>query len=247
LNLFKAKVNKGMAELETPEILAEQAQQELESNLKKVKEALISSITNQKSLEQQIKKSKDEITTWEKRAAMSVQQNNDDVARQCLAKKQELNANIASATAQLEMQNKLTADLKAKHAEVEQQMRDFQRKKANLVARGQASDAVSKANELMSGTGGSGTAKWEQKIQEKEFKADAMRQVSGQPAGDKFEDLDRKFQVEDDLAALKQQMAPKLIVDQGPSSSTPGKTVVDDNVPMVVEEIKDDDTDKSKK
>lgn len=241
LNLLKGKLNKGMAQLETPEVLAEQAQQELESSVKKVKEAVITSLTTEKSLEQQIKKSTDEVSTWEKRAAVAVGQNNDDVARQCLQKKQELVQNLAALNAQLEAQKQSTAQFKARHAEIEQQMREFQQKKAGLIARGQASDATARANQLLSATGGSGTAKWEQKIQEKEFKAEAQRQLGSDKTADQFAQLDQKFQVEDDLAALKQQIStPKIIVDTG-GSSAPGKTVVDDNVPMVVEEEKKDD------
>jgi phage shock protein A len=242
INLLKAKLNKGMAELETPEILAEQALEQLEANIKKVKDGVVASLTMEKSIETKLKKSQEEIGTWEKRAAVAVQQNNDELARQCLQKKQELNQSIATLTPQLEAQKQSTVDLKAKYKELEEQLRGFHQKKANLLAREKASDASSKANELIGASGGSGTAKWEQKIEEKEFKAEAMRQMSGSPSDAKFANLDQHFEVEDELASLKAQVAPKLIVDTGSSGAqTPGKTVVDENVPMVVEEVKKDD------
>jgi len=243
INLLKAKLNKGMAQLETPEVLAEQAQEQLESNIKKVKDGVVASLTMEKSLESKLKKSQEEIGTWEKRAATAVSQNNDELARQCLQKKQELNQTIATLTPQLESQRQSTTDLKAKYKELEEQLRGFHQKKANMLAREKASDASSKANELIGTTGGSGTAKWEQKIEEKEFKAEAMRQMSGSPADAKFANLDQHFEVEDELSALKAQAAPKLIVDTGSSSGpAPSKTQVDDNLPMVVEEVKKDDT-----
>jgi phage shock protein A len=238
MNLLKAKANKEMSELETPEVLAEQAQMEIEANIKDLRDALVASMTNQKSLEQQIKKNREEVATWEKRAAVAVQQNNDEVARQCLQKKQELNQNFATLTTQLETQTKATADLKAKSAECEEQLRGFQQKKASFIARAKAGDSTAKANELMSGTGGSGIGKWEQKIQEKEFKAEADRQMSGKPIDDKFAELDQKNQLDDELATLKEKMGtPKLIVD----TEAPGTPVADDNVPMVAEDQKDKD------
>lgn len=213
ISLIKAKLSRGISKLETPEILAEQAQEQLESSIKKTKEAIVASVTNEKMLDQQIKKSQEELATWEKRAAVAVQQNNDELARQCLQKKQELAQKANMLTTQLEEQKTNTANLKKRYSEIEEQYKDFQRKKANLSARGNASDALSKANQLLS-AGPTGTDKWEQKIAEKEFKAEAERQMSQEPTKDKFDELD-KLGVDGELAALKAQMqAPKLIVDQ---------------------------------
>lgn len=214
ISLIKAKLSRGIAKLETPEILAEQAQEQLESSVKKTKEAVVASVTNEKMLDQQIKKSQEELVTWEKRAAVAVQQNNDELARQCLLKKQELAQKASMLTTQLEEQKTNTANLKQRYSEIEEQYKDFQRKKANLSARGNASDALSKANQLLS-AGPTGTDKWEQKIAEKEFRAEAERQMSQEPTKDKFDELDKQIGVDDELAALKAQMQPpKLIVDQ---------------------------------
>ena len=240
INLIKAKLNKGLSDLETPEILAEHAQEQLEANLKKIKDAVVTSLTTQKELETQIKKNKDDIANWEKRAAVAVQQNNDEVARQCLQKKLEVNNVLGTLTAQLEAQTQSTADLKTRYKEIEQQLKEFANKKDNILAREKASDAVSKANQLASGAEGTSTAKWESKIAAKEAKAEAMRQLGGgpSPVEEKFAQLDQHIEVEDELAALKKNMgSTKLIVDTG-SGASPAKTVVDENLPMVVEDDK---------
>jgi phage shock protein A len=214
ISLLKAKLSRGMAKLETPEILAEQAQDQLETSLKKTKEALVQSITSEKMLDQQIKKAQEEVPTWEKRAAVAVQQNNDELARQCLQKKQEALQKSQMLSGQLEEQKTASANLKKRVGELEEQYKDFQRKKANLTARGNASDAMTKANALLS-AGPTGTDKWEQKIAEKEFRAEAERQMSQEPTKEKFDQLDEQIGVDDELARLKAQMqAPKLITDQ---------------------------------
>ena len=51
--------NKGMDELETPEVLAEKAQTELEESLKHLTEALTNATVNEKTLQQQIDKKSD--------------------------------------------------------------------------------------------------------------------------------------------------------------------------------------------
>jgi phage shock protein A len=237
-NIMNAMFNKSMSSLETPEVLAEQAQNELETGVKKLREALTASLTNEKMLEKQIQKATEEITTWEKRAAVAVGAGNDDVAKQCLAKKQEENVKLQSLQAQVTTQKQNTAALKERCQEMESKLRDFQARKNDMISRVKAGDAVVKADSLMSKTGSSGLDKWEQKIHEKEARAEAIRELNGGGAmEDKFKQLDKHIEMEDELAALKAKMAadgkmPKLIVD-----GAAGKTQVDDNVPMVVEVI----------
>ncbi|HEY9716495.1 MAG TPA: hypothetical protein V6C69_03420, partial [Trichormus sp.] len=110
-------------------------------------------------------------------------------------------------------------------------------------------DAVAKANDLLAGTSGSSMDKWEQKIKEKEFKTAANSEADGKAIEDKFKKLDENSALDDELAALKSKVMPKLIVDTTPDTDVKKKEIVDDNVPMVVdvEEIKDDKSDKDKK
>lgn len=55
-NIINAMFNKSMSQLETPEVLAEQAQGELESGVKKLREAMTGSLANEKMLEKQLQK-----------------------------------------------------------------------------------------------------------------------------------------------------------------------------------------------
>jgi phage shock protein A len=247
-NLVSGILNNGINKLETPEILAEQAENELTTSLKKIKEAIVNGLQNQKLLEGQIQKNKDQLAEWDRRAAAAVQKEDDDLAKQCLAKKVELNQAMQGIDVQLEQQKKANASLKESYSVTEEKLREFHNKKGGMIARSQASDAVAKANDLMSNAGsGGGMDKWEQKIREKEFQSEAMHEASGGGAvEDKFKALDKDTQLEDELAALKAKVTPKLIVDES-KTQEPAKTVVDDNVPMVieVEEIKPDDETKS--
>jgi phage shock protein A len=212
--LIKAKLTGGIAKLETPEILAEQAQEQMESSIKKTQDAVVTSASNEKMLEQQIKKCQEELATWEKRAGVAVQQNNDDVARQCLLKKQELTQNLALLNTQLAEAKTNTANLKHQYQTINEQYQDFLRKKNDLTTRAKASDALAKATNTLA-KGPTGTDGIEQKIAEKEFRAAAEREVGRDPTKDQLKALDEKAGIDDELAALKAQMQPpKLIVDQ---------------------------------
>jgi len=205
-----------MNKLETPEILAEQAQEQIASNLKKMTDAVVASMTQEKVLEKQIQKSGEEITTWEKRAALAVQQNNDELARQCLEKKHAATQLQKESTSQLEQQRATTASLKASLANLREKQAEFATKGQNLVARAKASDAIAKSNELISAPDGSSVDKIEQKIMQKEMQNEAVAGMNTEPNEQKFIQMDQQAAMDDELAQLKAQMAggkvmPKLI------------------------------------
>ncbi|MFA7336944.1 MAG: PspA/IM30 family protein [Candidatus Obscuribacterales bacterium] len=238
-NVMKGMLNQGVSKLETPAILAEQAQMELESGLKKVKEAVTVAVTNEKMLETQLQKNKDDLALWEKRAIMAVEQNNDDLARQCIAKKKEFSEHVQSLTTQLTEQKNSTTAMKQKLSEMEEEYRDFKVKKQAMLARAKAADGVAKANELISGgsggAGGSSMDKWEEKIRDKENRNEALKEMSGASTEKHFSDAAKSLDLDDELAALKAKMTtPKLIEDKTPTDSkNDGKTIVDANVPMI--------------
>lgn len=231
-NVIKGMLNQGVSKLETPAILAEQAQMELESGLKKVKEAVTVAVTNEKMLETQLQKNKDDLALWEKRAVMAVEQNNDDLARQCIAKKKEFAEHVQSLTSQLAEQKNSTTAMKQKLSEIEEEYREFKVKKQAMLARAKAADGVAKANELMSGGtagGGSSMDKWEDKIKEKENRNEALKEMSGATTEKHFSDAAKSLDLDDELAALKAKMTtPKLIEDKSDS-----KPIVDANLPMI--------------
>ncbi|CAN5581688.1 phage shock protein PspA [soil metagenome] len=232
-NVIKGMFNQGVSKLETPAILAEQAQMELESGLKKVKEAVTVAVTNEKMLETQLQKNKDDLALWEKRAMMAVEQNNDDLARQCIAKKKEFGDHVQSLTTQLAEQKNSTTAMKQKLGEIEEEYRQFKVKKQAMLARAKAADGVAKANELISGGsgagGGSSMDKWEEKIRDKENRNEALKELSGTSTEQHFNEASKNLDLDDELAALKAKMTtPKLIEDK-----TDGKTVIDANLPMI--------------
>ena len=226
VGIFKGMLNKGIKKLETPEVLAEQAQSELETNVKKLKEAVLSGITTEKALERQIKDNLQKNGEWQKRAQLAVTQGNDEIARQCLEKRQETAQLAETQTAQLEEQKRANAGLKKQLASAENELRNFHTKKKELIARGQAMDALASANEHLSssptGSSSSSMDKWEQKILEKEIRNEALSEMRGDDLVDEFKLLEAQGGGDDldrELAALKEQMGrPVLTMNKDGSS-----------------------------
>lgn len=247
MSIFKSMFNKGMAKMETPEVLAEQAEMELESNFKKISESLTAGMANEKMLEAKVKKANEDLALWEKRAMTAVQQDNDEMARQCLSKKQEAAQSLASLEAQLVEQKQSTALTKERFTEIQTKLKEFRSKKNEILARAKASDSITEANKLLGGTGSGGLSsmdKLEQRIIEKEAMSQAAREMSGiSKVDDDFKEWDKKAGLDDELARLKaaasaSSSGPKLIeAKEVPLLTAKPAQKQDDDV-IDVEEVK---------
>lgn len=213
-NVMKGMLDKGVSKLETPEILAQMGETELENLLKQLKEATTEAITREKMIQKQLEKNQQELEQWMKRAAVAVSQDNDDIAKQCLSKKVELEQSGKALQIQLDEAKTSKDTLKERYAEIEEKLRDYRIKQKGLVARAKAGDAVVNAQDLMSNASGKSMDSIEEKIRMKEARSEAINEMAG---GDsKFKNAEKQMDVDHELAALKAQMGantPKLIVE----------------------------------
>ncbi len=244
--IVKSMFNKGMKKLETPEVLAEQAQMELETNAKKIKEALISGITTEKSLDRQLKENAQKALEWQKRAAMALQQGNDDLAKQCLLKKQEHTQLEQNLNAQIDEQKSANAALKKRLSDAEVELRNLHTKKKELLARGKANDALASANEHLSSSPSSGASssssmdRWEQQILEKEARNEALRELRDEPLVDELKLLEQSgvSDVDLELAAMKAQISSRPAITYKETGSP--KLIEDTHDATIVEEVEDE-------
>lgn len=213
-NVMKGMLDKGVSKLETPEILAQMGETELENLLKQLKEATTEAITREKMLQKQQEKNQQDLEQWVKRAAVAVSQDNDDVAKQCLAKKIELEANGKSLQTQLDEAKASKEALKERYADIEEKLREYRVKQKSLVARAKAGDAVANAQDMMSSASGKSMDAIEEKIRMKEARGEALTEMA---QDDKFKNAEKQMDVDVELMALKAQMGantPKLIVQE---------------------------------
>src|ERR1700733_8299145 len=246
-NLFKAMVNAVMGRMEDPAMMLEQTYQDLQSNLIQVRQAVAQAIATEKQLEQQLQKNKDQAETWQNRAAMAVQQNNDDLAKQALQRRQQYVQAAADLETQLKTQKEATATLRQRLTDLEAEVQKAYTKKQVLIARDKAAQATSKANEILSKTSASGAMsvieKMETKVQEREARAAALSDLSSDNLEKQFKNLEHKTDVDMELLALKQSMGkgekPKLTIKEPALIEMESKLETDEVEAQEVKEIKD--------
>ncbi|HEY9677624.1 MAG TPA: PspA/IM30 family protein [Drouetiella sp.] len=212
-NLFRAMFNAVLGRMEDPQIMLEQTYQDLQSNLIQVRQAVAQAIATEKQLEQQLQKNKDQAETWQNRAAMAVQQGNDDLAKQALQRRQQYVQAATDLEEQLKSQRQSTLALRQRLTDLEAEVQKAYTKKQVLIARDKAAQATSKANEILSKTTGSNATsvfdKMETKVLEREARAQALSEISGDQLEKQFKNFEHKTDVDMELLALKQSMGMK--------------------------------------
>jgi phage shock protein A len=222
INFFKAVFNGLLGKLEDPQLMLEQTYQDLQSNLIQVRQAVAQAIATEKQLEQQLQKNKDQAETWHNRAAMAVQQGNDDLAKQALQRKQQYAQAAADLETQLKNQRESTTTLRQRLTDLEAEVQKAYTKKQVLIARDKAAQATTKANEILSKTTASGALsvmeKMENKVQEREARAAALGELGGDTLDKQFKNFEGKTDIDAELLALKGSMGiatpPKLVVKE---------------------------------
>ncbi len=221
VSLMKAVFGRMLGHFEDPEMMLEQTYQELQSNLIQVRQAVAQAIATEKQLEGQLQKNKDQAATWQNRAAMAVQQGNDDLARQALQRKTQYAQAAADLEVQLKAQKEATSTLRQRLTDLEGEVQKAYTKKQVLIARDKAATATTKANEIISKTSANGAMsvieRMEQKVSEKESKAAALAELGGDSLDKKFKSFEGQVDIEAELAMLKGSVSggggasPKLI------------------------------------
>jgi len=219
VQVIKAAFNVLLGKVEDPQMMLEQSYNELQSNVISVRQAVAQAIATEKQLETQLQKNKDQAGTWQNRAGMAVQQGNDELARQALQRKQQYAQAAADLETQLKSQKEATNNLRSRLGELENELTKANTKKQVLIARDKAAKATIKANEILSKTNSSGALsvmeRMESKVQEKEAKASALGELSGDSLEKQFKNFEGKSDIELELLELKGKMGkedPKLIV-----------------------------------
>jgi phage shock protein A len=237
VTLIKAFFNSLMGKVEDPAMMLEQTYQDLQNNLIQVRQAVAQAIATEKQLEQQLQKNVDQATTWQNRAAMAVQQNNDDLARQALQRKQQYSQAAADLQKQLANQKGATETLRNRLSELENEVQKAYTKKQVLIARDKAAQATSKANEILSKTTANGAMsvmeRMEEKVNEREAHAAALTEMATDNLEGKFKTFEGQSDIEAELAALKGMPAP--------SKGT--KLVIDEKEPILIETSKKEQAD----
>jgi phage shock protein A len=212
--LVKSNLNAAVDKMTDPGREIDQMVVELDDNLKKARVEVTQALANEKRTRQKVDALAKDSAEWEERAARAVTAGDDNLAKEALGRKAEIDAEKAETERALVEQagyaDQLTAALKA----AEQKVAEIKSRKETLKAEARARKARDR------GVGAPGTSafdKFDQLVAGVDA-AEAENQLDDELAKERHEDaaslemerklneLDKNQELEDRLAALKKKL-----------------------------------------
>ncbi|CAE7434420.1 NXN [Symbiodinium sp. CCMP2456] len=213
--LYRARIEV-LQGLEDPEKVLDQALDEMQGDLIKVRQSYAEVLATQRRLQTQKEQADKMAEDWYKRAEMAVEKGDDELAKEALTRRQtsvtkanDLGAQIDAMTGNVE---KLFESVKALEAKITQAKEE----KEQLIARARTAKTTAQVNEMLSDVTSVGSTGAFDRMKEKVEMLETRAEVSqgllpeAQASGsleDRFKQLEAGSAVDDELAKMKGKKA----------------------------------------
>ncbi len=215
--VVSSQLNHLLSRAEKPEKMLNQLLIEMNKQLLDAKKSVAAAIADEKQLERQLTASLEQAKEWERKAILAVQEKRDDLAREALLKKQELEGVILQQKNLLDAQHEAVERLKYSLLDLQKKLEEAQRKKNILIARAKRAEAAKRMQETLGTV--SDTSSFEaferlaSKVDQMEVEVEALNEMemslSDSNLAARFKELEQSVQNEDAdrlLAELKRKL-----------------------------------------
>lgn len=191
-NIFKAKGNSALDNIENPVELLDQKIRDMEEGLNKAKLSSADVLGNVHALEKSIQKAETESSDYDDKVKLALKKNNEELAKKALSLKLESDNKLEKLNQQYKTAREEADKLKKGLLSLEEKIDKTRSYRDEAVARYENAKASVKVNEILSNVDAGGNSikidDIERKIQQKENKAEGL--------GDLQEDnsLDKEFE-----------------------------------------------------
>lgn len=217
-DIISANFNELAEQFENPELMLKQAIREMETSINEVTGQTAKAMANEKTLDRELDRNRQQAEQWKGRAAKAVDAGDDDLARRALSRKKEHEQLIAALQDQLESAREASTVLRRQLDAMKAKLAEAKRNHATLVARKQAADFRKRVDAQLAGVStdvdSSAFAKFERlrsKVEQAEAEAEAMAELRrSQPgsAASSDEAADPDLDLDAELAEMKRQRQP---------------------------------------
>lgn len=212
----KANVNEILNKWEDPEKVMNQAVEDLNKDLVKVRQSYAEVMATQKRMAKQKEEAERLTEEWLNRAQLALQKDDEELAREALSRKQQSAEQAASLTIQLETQDESLASLYESMQQLESRITEAKGMREQYVARARTAQTTTKVNDMLSGMGTenamSAFDRMKDKVENMESQAEVSQALTGASADlsleSKFKELEGTNDLDDELAALKMNILP---------------------------------------
>ncbi|SHI46762.1 phage shock protein A (PspA) family protein [Clostridium amylolyticum] len=195
-NMFKAKVNDTLDNMENPIALLDQKIRDMEESLNKAKLSSAQILGNVHEIEKKMEIAKKESLEFDEKVKLAISKGNEELAKKALQRKLEADKKYESLKASYEDAAKKAEAIKENLKTLEQEIEKTRSYRDEAAARVNNADANQKVNEILANVQSTSNKinidDIERKIQRKEAMADGLKDLSNLDNFDKeFEELNK--------------------------------------------------------
>lgn len=193
-NIFRAKVNDALDEVENPIELLDQKIRDMEESLNKAKLSSAQILGNVHETEKKMNNSKKESEEYDEKVRLAMSKANEELAKKALAKKLEADKSYDSLKTSYEESIKKAEAIKKKLSDLQSEIEKTRTYRDEAAARFNNAEASKKVNEILAnvdaGSNKINIDDIERKIQKKESFAEGLQDLRQEDTLDKeFEQL----------------------------------------------------------
>lgn len=209
-NMFRAKVNDALDEVENPIELLDQKIRDMEESLNQAKLSSAQILGNVHEIEKKMADAKKESEEYDEKVKLAVTKNNDELAKKALERKIAADKNYDALKLSFDEASKKAEAIKNKLVELEEEIQKTRTYRDEAAARYNNAKASEKVNEILAnvdaGSNKINIDDIERKIQKKEAFAEGLEDLRVDNSLDKeFEKLEQ-VDLDEELKKYKQQV-----------------------------------------
>ncbi|KGF72171.1 phage-shock protein [Neosynechococcus sphagnicola sy1] len=225
LRVIRANLNSLISGAEDPEKILEQAVMEMQDQLVQLRQAVAQAIATQKRTERQCAQASTTAQDWYRRAQLALQSGEEALAREALTRRKSYQETATAMQSQLDQQAGVVTKLKQDMRTLESKISEARTKKDLYIARARSAQASEKLYEVMgkvnTGSAISAFERMEEKVLQLEARSEAIAELGTDELEKRFEQLGAADDIDQELAAMKAQIASSPEAAALPAANEP--------------------------
>jgi phage shock protein A len=206
-NMFRAKVNDTLDEMENPIQLLDQKIRDMEESLNNAKISSAQILGNVHEIEKKMEIALRESKDYDEKVKLALSKGNEELAKKALQKKLEADKSYQSLKSSYDEALKKAEAVKAKLRELEEEIEKTRNYRDEAAARYNNAEASKRVNEILANvetkTNRINIDDIERKIQKKEAMAEGLADLRTESLDDEFKKLE-EIDLEEELKKYKQ-------------------------------------------
>ncbi len=208
--LIRANINDLLDRAEDPEKMIKQLLEDMENQLIQVKTQVAASIADEQRLKERWQQNQQQAEEWQRKAELAVQKDQDDLAKEALARRNTFQQTAVGFKDQYDDQARQVEQLKDALDKLESKIQEARTKKDLLIARARRAKAEEQIHKTMARVDTTGVMggfeRMEDKVRGQEARAKALGDLDRDTVDERFQQLEQEDDVDRQLQALKAQL-----------------------------------------